>query len=447
MKSPLLRFLAPAIILLSSVSAFAQDGTTGKTPVIVIPGITGSTLFNKKTDEEVWFKLFRPKGDDIRLPIDPILERNHDDLEARDIVRGIKILNFLPEIEIYNRLIYALEERGGYHEAKFDAPGEEGFQDTFYVFPYDWRLDNVDNARLLIRKIESLKDKLKRPNLKFNIVAHSMGGLIARYAAMYGDAVLPYGKVVPTWAGSKHLDKIFLLGTPNEGSILSLRGVTQGYSISSGIPLPLIQNFDRFDVFTIPTVYQLLPLSNSLVVYDENFQKLPIDIFDLSVWDKYDWSIWKDKDFEKEFDKEEQKNARPFLAAALRRAKRFQEALMVPRNGKIPVTFYMIGGDCKDTPIAAMVVYDKKKERWETIIRPKSFTRTDGTKVSEDEVKAKLSGKGDGTVALQSLLMDNIPKEERDKFLPIAGGMFQCEDHTRLVTSSEVQDKLLSLLK
>jgi alpha-beta hydrolase superfamily lysophospholipase len=36
---------------------------------------------------------------------------------------------------------------------------------------------------LLINRIDELKSKLKRPDLKFNIIAHSMGGLIARYAA------------------------------------------------------------------------------------------------------------------------------------------------------------------------------------------------------------------------------------------------------------------------
>ncbi len=44
-----------------------------------------------------------------------------------------------------------------------------------------------------VRRIERLKTKLQRPDLKFNVVAHSMGGLIARYAAMYGDADLPDG--------------------------------------------------------------------------------------------------------------------------------------------------------------------------------------------------------------------------------------------------------------
>ena len=41
-----------------------------------------------------------------------------------------------------------------------------------------------------MKKIKALKTKLRKPNLKFNVVAHSMGGLVTRYAAMYGDTDL-----------------------------------------------------------------------------------------------------------------------------------------------------------------------------------------------------------------------------------------------------------------
>ena len=157
---------------------------TGKAPIIIIPGLTGSELVNSKNQEIVWFRPGRAKDDDLRLPISPNLTRNRDSLQVRDIIRGVEFIKFLPEIEIYQKLTDALEKRGGYVEGKWDAPAANGYEDTFYVFPYDWRFDNVENARLLMTKIDQLKRKLKRPNLRFNVVAHSMGGLIARYAAM-----------------------------------------------------------------------------------------------------------------------------------------------------------------------------------------------------------------------------------------------------------------------
>jgi pimeloyl-ACP methyl ester carboxylesterase len=436
-----------AILVVTSYGQRTSANNEPKEPVIIIPGITGSDLWNKKTNKEVWVKLLRAKDDDIRLPMSADLAANRDNLETRDIVRSVKIASFLPEIEIYEKLIYALETRGGYHEAKWDSPKKDDYQNTFYVFPYDWRRDNVESARLLIRKIETLKAKLKKPNLKFNILAHSMGGLIARYAAMYGDADIPTGPMQPNWAGAKQFDKVFLLGTPNDGSILALKALIQGQTIATTIPLPIFQSFTRFDAFTIPSIFQLLPSDGGLVVYDENFKPLKLDVYDPNTWDEYDWSVWEDPDFKNDFSADEQKNARPYFVAALQRAKKFQEAIRAFRPGDVPVNFYLIGGDCKDTPAAAVVLWDEKNKRWETMLKPRSFTRTDGTKVSEDEVKAKLNAKGDGTVTLQSLVDDLSPVDLRNKYLPVAGGMFQCEDHTRLVTSTDVQDKLLGLLR
>jgi pimeloyl-ACP methyl ester carboxylesterase len=415
--------------------------------VIIIPGITGSDLWNKKTNKQVWFKLLRAKDDDIRLPMSPNLTSNRDLLETRDIIRSVKIASFLPEIEIYERLIYALETRGGYREGKWDNPGKSGFENTFYVFPYDWRRDNVESARLLIRKIEALKVKLKKPNLKFNVLAHSMGGLIARYAAMYGDADIPTGPMQPTWAGAKQFDKIFLLGTPNDGSILALRALLQGQTIATTLPLPILQSFSRFDAFTIPSIFELLPSNGGLVVYDENFKPMKLDVYNPATWDEYDWSVWKDPEFKNDFSTEEQSSARPYFTAALARAKKFQEAIRAFRPGQVPVSFYLVGGDCKDTPTAAVVLWDEKNKKWDTMLKARSFTRTDGTKITEEEVKARLTAKGDGTVTLQSLVDDLSSEEQRNKYLPVAGGMFQCEDHTRLVTSADVQDKLLGLMK
>ena len=177
--------------------------STGKAPLIIIPGLTGSELVNSKTDEVVWFKTQRSKDDDVRLPISPILSRNRDNLVAKDIIREVKILKFLPEIEIYERLVDALETRGGFKEGSWTSPKKDGDRDTFYVFPYDWRRDNVENARLLLSRIENLKRKLGKRNLRFNVIAHSMGGLIARYAAMYGKSDIPAGALKPNWSGAR----------------------------------------------------------------------------------------------------------------------------------------------------------------------------------------------------------------------------------------------------
>src|SRR4030095_4688770 len=445
------RFLSIALcVLLSAVAAFGQTTTTAapaseKAPIIIIPGLTGSDLVNSKTGEEVWFNSHRSREDDIRLPISENLAQNHDNLITKDILRSVKVLKFLPETEIYERLIDALQTRGGYHEAKWSTASRNDAKDTFYVFPYDWRRDNVENARLLIRRIEALKRRLGKPKLRFNVIAHSMGGLIARYAAMYGNADLPASAPQPTWAGAKHFDKIFLLGTPNEGSISALSSLLNGFSYVGGLNLPFIQDLSRFDVFTIPSAYQLLPHEGAFTAYDENLKPIAIDIYDPAEWEKYDWAIWKDDAFTKKFDAIEQKNAKPFFLAALARAKLFQMALDASSATKPPVSFYLMGADCKETQAAVLLLRDEKKNRWETHFKADGFTRSNGEKVKDIEIKPLLFGVGDSVVTKASLSGAKLTNGSKAPF-PITAELYQCVGHNKLVTSPQVQDKLFAFL-
>ena len=214
-----------------------------------------------------------------------------------------------------------------------------------------------------------------------------MGGLIARYAAMYGSADLPAGAPQPNWAGAKNFDKIFLLGTPNEGSIMSLNALLNGFSyIGGGLNLPFIQDISRFDAFTIPSIYQLLPHDGALLAYDENLKPMAIDLYDPAEWEKYGWAIWQDDSFTKKFDASEQKNARPFFNAALARAKQFQAALDAGTSAKPSVSFYLIGGDCKPTPASMLLLRDEKKNRWETHFKANGCYRPNGERLRTPEI-------------------------------------------------------------
>lgn len=447
-----LSVLLAALFFMTGIQA--QDTTAeseikkGKPPIIIIPGLAGTELVNTKTEEVVWFKTGRSKDDDLRLPISPNLARNRDSLVPKDIIRSVQIIKFLPQIEIYERLIDALEKRGGYKEGKLDAPENDGYEDTYYVFAYDWRFDNVENARLLIRKINALKLKLKKPNLKFNVIAHSMGGLLARYAAMYGNADLPRGNPRPTWAGARHLDKIFLLGTPNEGSVQALDTLLNGFSyFGGGLNLPFVQNLSRFDTFTIPSIYQLLPHDKTFQALDENLKPIPIDIYNPKTWDKYDWSIFEDSGFSKQFSESEQRQARAYFAAALARARRFQEALNANTAQRVPVSFYVMGADCKETQNSIVLYRDTKKNRWQTLFKASSFERENGEKVTADEVKKVMFEMGDGVVTKRSLKVETMIKNNLKKFvLPMKSELFICETHNRLATNTEIKEILFALI-
>ena len=448
-----LAFLSVAVFYqTASAQTIAQGpptGQKGKPPVIVIPGLIGSELVNKETDEVVWFDLQRSKTDDLRLPISTNLEKNRDNLVPRDILRNIKYLRFLPETEIYQKLAASLEIPGDYKEGKWDAPLENGFQDTYYVFPYDWRRDNVENARLLVRRLAELKTKLKRPGLKFNIVAHSMGGLIARYAAMYGDTDLPNGtrRLIPTWAGAKHINKIFLVGTPNEGSISSLNALVKGYALGGGgINIPFIQSLSKYDMFTLPAIFQLLPHSGTIRVFDVNLKPLKIDIYNPETWEKYGWAVYDDPKFVKEFTVQEQAQAKTYFRAVLSRAKRFHQALDANINAKSAVPIYLLGSECKPT-LDGMVIYRDEKSRWRTLFDADEFKRSNGTKVSGKELKELLFVKGDGVVTQRSFLTSTLTgaKPRKDGFqtaLLAQHVSFACGVHNELLSNAEVQNRL-----
>ncbi len=428
----------------------------GKLPVIVIPGLLGSELINKNNEDTVWFNLQRSKTDDLRLPISTNIAANHDSLVPGDILRTVKLLKFFPETEIYERLTDALENTGGYTEGKWDAPTETGYEDTYYVFPYDWRRDNVENARLLIRRINELKLKLKKPNLKFNIIAHSMGGLIARYAARFGDADLPGGTrpIKPTWAGAKDINKIFMVGTPNQGAISALDSLINGLELlnAKGINLPFVQELSKYDVFTIPSAYQLLPHTGTARVFDENLKPLKIDLYNPLTWEKYGWTAYSDPDFAKQFSAEEQKQAKAYFRVVLSRAKRLEQALDSNISRKSPVSLYLLGGDCKPTLDAIIIYRNAKKNRWETIFHPKSFERSDGTKVESKDLETLFYAPGDGVVTQRSFLSSPIAAklDIKKSALPSAflakDISFVCEVHNKLTGNPKIQSDLLGIL-
>ncbi|HMT07605.1 MAG TPA: hypothetical protein PKA82_06345 [Pyrinomonadaceae bacterium] len=428
------------LLVFGSLATFAQE------PVILIPGLTGSELVNEKTGELVWLKAARSKDDDIRLPISTVPAKNRDALVPGDILRSVK-LGIFPRIDVYSGLIDSFKNQSGYHEEYWDSPSEKGGEKAIYVFPYDWRLDNVVNARNLIRKVEELKKKLKKPDLKFNIIGHSMGGIIARYAAMYGDADLPVGtrKPVPTWAGARHFNKIVLLGTPNEGSALALSSLIDGYAVG-GIQfnLPFVQNISEYDVFTVPSSYQLLPAPGTLQLVDENFEPVDVDIYDPKTWSKYGWNPIDRKKFAGEFSLVERRAAPAFFAAMLLRAKRLHEALAAKSEPK-GVQFELVGSECKETLDTIVVYRDAKSNDYKTLFKASGFTKNGGTKVTSDELKPIMYAAGDGTVTQRSFEMRSQTKLSGTtlKSGPVKAA---CEDHQKLGANEELQLYLNNLL-
>lgn len=436
-----------------------------KRPLIIIPGILGSELINKKTGEKVWPSAFRSSGDGLALPISAELSANRDDLIPGKMVETLKLSRLVPEVYIYHHLVKALREYAGYSHGEWNSPPSDGDQNTFYVFSYDWRLDNVENARELIRRIEQLKLALGKPDLKFNILAHSMGGLIARYAAMYGDADLPSETetLKASWAGAAHINRIFMFGTPNEGAAEAFATLLDGYSITEGLRrrVRLLNTLSREEAVTSPAMFQLLPHSYAVRFLDGDLKSLKIDLYDAETWRRYGWSPLVEAQFRRRVIAEiahgSNANRRnegvvdDYLQAVLSRARRFHEALYAVNLFESPVRFYVFGGDCEETLDAPLLIRDEKRNRWMTLLRPRQLTGLKGKKWRKAEVLAAMYAPGDGRVTRRSLMAETVAERRQlrppfNSGLPLAYAVFACDLHGDLQNNKTLQDNALTVL-
>ena len=427
-----------------------KNTAKGRLPVILIPGLIGSELINKNNNDKVWFDLNRSKDDDLRLPISPNLKANRDNLVPVDIIREIQLIKFTPKVEVYQKLIENLQA-DGFTEGKIDSPAAGGDADTFYVFPYDWRIDNVENAQLLLNKLDNLRAKLNRPDLKVNVIAHSMGGLITRYAAMYGKSDLTARTGRPTWRGAAYFNTISLVAVPNAGTTGALDSMINGFSLfgSGKLNLPFVQNLSRADLFTIQSIYQLLPHAGTASVFDENMKPLKIDLYSPATWDKYGWSVYGDEDFTKKFDAAEQAQAKAYFRAVLLRAKQFQAALDAGASAKTPVPVYYLGAECRQTLDGMIIRRDAEKGVWRTEFSAVSYTNSRGVKITKEETEKVLLSPGDGVVPKRSLLSTLLrlgnPKNLNSSVI-LNSAPDACSEHNRLTGNETVSKSLLNIL-
>jgi pimeloyl-ACP methyl ester carboxylesterase len=445
----------------------------GKPPVIFIPGILGSRLVNRRTGETVWPDL-RVDGDEIALPISsPVLAQNTDDVVATQVLEEAKVSALIPEISVYGPLLEALERYGGYRRASFDAPPPGGDCDTLYVFPYDWRRDIVESARALGCMIEELKRRLGRPDLRFDIVTHSMGGLLARYYAMYGERdVLGGGVACPDWPGARNLNRVVMIATPNAGSMNALRAALNGFSAMSfartvgplprklGRKLPFARVSARV-TFTVPAIYQLLPPNGHARFFSADLSPLPVDLYNAETWRRFKWSAaFSEASRRHELERLVRRlgpdaaraeslrlsaERERFLIVVLRRAAAFHNALMAECPPPASLRFSLIGGDCHPTLDGAIILNGAAPR---TI-----FTHSDypGERLSRRKVAELIYTPGDGTITRHSLF--GHPLNERPsvdvpmamRSTPVGTALF-CNSHNSLSTDREVQNNLLTAL-
>jgi len=208
--------------------------------IIVLPGILGSAL--AKDGKTVWDvdvgaignALFSLGGSiqDLTLRSDA---STNDRVSPTHLLANLHMIPYLWKIDGYSGLIE-------YICSNFEVvPGE-----NFFEFPYDWRLDNRISAQHLSSVVQGWLESWRGryPNARLILIAHSMGGLVARY----------FLEVLEGWRDTKML---ITLGTPHRGSVKALDVLVNGLSRRLG-PVSLL-NLTKF-VRSCPSVYQLLPV-------------------------------------------------------------------------------------------------------------------------------------------------------------------------------------------
>ncbi|WP_203736625.1 lipase/acyltransferase domain-containing protein [Catellatospora chokoriensis] len=239
-----------------------MEDDPGPDAVMVLPGIMGTELVHAATGRVLW-GISDPRwlasawttGDSLRELA--LTEQEREGVVGRikptrllRVPAGIPVLR---GVEPYTALLAGVRTAAAHPDAVAE-------------FPYDWRLPVAYNAaRLADAAARHLERWRAHPrgsrNARLVLVAHSMGGLIARYLT----GVLGDGGMVRT---------TLTLGTPFYGAVKAAYLLSTG----EGSPVPLPRMRLRELVLGMPGLYDLLPVYRCLGEGDRSRRLTPADI-------------------------------------------------------------------------------------------------------------------------------------------------------------------------
>ena len=422
-------------------------------PVIVIPGLLGTRLKDALTGKLVWGAFDGTAADpdrpaelrQIALPIgggEPLIRLADDVVPAGVLDRARVALVGVPvELKVYAGILQTLGI-GGYRDEALGRAGAIDYGNdhfTCFQYPYDWRRDIVDGARAIGTFIELRTRDLRREyatrfgirdaDIKFDIVAHSMGGLLLRYFLMYGDKELPEDGSLPpvTWAGAARVGKCVVVGTPHAGSIVALQNLVEGRRFA-----PFLPHYPSALLGTFPSLYQLMPRSrHKLVVLDGDEKRPAEDLYDPRLWQELRWGLAAPDQADTirallpdiPDAARRRERALRFQAQLLRRARQFMAAIDRPAAPPPGLKLHLVAGDGLKTPN-----------------RHSIDTRTGRLKMLDQT-------EGDGVVPRASALMDERVGQEWSPRLksPIRfdGTLFLPYEHVEVTTNQAFRDNLL----
>jgi len=296
------------------------------------------------------------------------------------------------------------------------------------------------------RGLDALIGQLRRdhgtPDMRVDIVAHSMGGLITRYFVRYGTRdVLDDNDFPVQYEGDKKVRRAILLGTPNLGSIAGFDTLLYGHRIG-------LDRLDAEVVATFPSAYQVLPHALRDWLVDSKGNRLrwytrpdgtrnQVDQFDVNWWREHQLYIFDPDVRGRISGAQENREAgeryfstlEQYFEHHLERGRRFSWSLTVPAP-HIEQHYAIFGGSCSLTP--ARGVIEQVDGRHIISFDPRNVHHRD----PDMDYDQLILEPGDGTVTKASLLarqiLDPTVKRHKYSFFPLDYAIFLCEDHTRL---------------
>lgn len=397
-----------------------------RNPVVVIHGILGSRLVERATDKVVWgaftnesIDVDTPEGvRAVAVPLPgPGGAMAYDPTTAAVYPTGpvdavdVDLLFGVVSIDVYGAILKALGV-GGYYDKVSVGPEYADDHFTCFTYFYDWRRDNVENAIQLGRYLEETRGRIEvsarakieklradgspealadaqeladwlDEGFKFDVVAHSMGGLVARYYLRYGAHDLPADGSTPavTWEGANEIDRLVLVGTPSLGAMDAFLQLVKGFD--PGIFLP---HYHHAILGTMPSIYQLLPRNRNRPLLEGEGDPLDLDLFDPDVWAANEWGL-----LDPESDdilemllpeaslEERHRRAREYLTWCLERAEHFHRALDLKPSVESPAEIKLFASDSIPTRARASMIRDRAN-RWVPYFdTDAAFTLGDGT--------------------------------------------------------------------
>lgn len=154
-----------------------------RTPVVVVPGTTGTVLGDARTGQILWgnFRsLVRPPGGGYAIAL-PVSGDSSDEVIA---TRPVMSIDYgFGRKPVYDSVL-DLMTKNGYEQGDLAAPrpGE-----NFFFFAYDWRRSNIDSARELVRLLENLSSSRWEGDHEVDLICQSNATHICRWALKFGD--------------------------------------------------------------------------------------------------------------------------------------------------------------------------------------------------------------------------------------------------------------------